>query len=311
MHIEATSGPYEFSTAAVNPLGQWKNYTQGCELLDSYGVPSHNAMVTRGAVTNSAIEFAYAERLIASPTTPAHVIRASTPSAKEVMTPTGLASVGFNSSVPAGARFTLYKVTAFADTRLVPQEQLEEFVLAQVAGVTDLPALRKDHEAAWDELWSRCPEFDHPLNEMTPAMLYILLTSMGSGLPVDMQVCGLSNTRPWTGKSFEWDQSIFVLPGLMALYPEETRDLLEGHLRRYAVRRDLGGDAKSGGSGPGVCDSPVSRHHRRREVVQGASATAPGFDGQYRRTGGVESNVEAIRDSWDASSGRARAVARR
>jgi trehalose/maltose hydrolase-like predicted phosphorylase len=50
------------------------------------------------------------------------------------------------------------------------------------------------------------------------------------------------------GKSFEWDQSIFVLPGMMALWPKETRDLLEGHLRRYAVRRDLGGDAKSGGS---------------------------------------------------------------
>jgi trehalose/maltose hydrolase-like predicted phosphorylase len=225
MHVAATSGPYEMGTGVLNPLGQWKNYTQGCELLDGRVVG--DAQVVRGAVTNTDIEFAYAERLIA---------------------PFGQTGIRFQAEVPAGREFTIYKVTAFSDSRRTPKEQLESFVLDQVAGIADLPALRREHAAAWDDLWSRVPEFDHPLNDWTPAVLYILLTSLGSGLPVDMQVCGLSNTRPWMGKSFEWDQSIFVLPGLMTLYPKETRDLLEGHLRRYAVERDLGWDAKSGGS---------------------------------------------------------------
>lgn len=225
MHVETAGEPCQMLTGVLNPLGQWKNFTQGCELLD-YRVVG-DTQVVRGAVANTDIEFAYAERLIA---------------------PFGQSGIRFQAELPAGRTFTLYKLTAFADCRLVPKQRLEEFVRDQVAGISDLPALRRAHQTAWDQWWEPVPEFDHPLDAWTPAALYILLTSMGSGLPVDMQVCGLSNTRPWMGKSFEWDQSIFVFPGLMTLWPEPTRDLLEGHLRRYAVERDLGADAKSGGS---------------------------------------------------------------
>lgn len=245
MHVEAGADAYDMTTCALNPLGQWKNYTQGCELVASRGVPEADAAVHRGAVPNTGIAFAYAERLLVSPQAPAHRVAATAPGAP------GLAQVGFQARVPGRAAFTIVKLTAFCDSRLVGEAELEAFVLARVAGIAwdDLARLRAEHEAAWDELWERVPEFDHPpVSTMLPAAAHALFANIGSGLEVDLQICGLSNARAWMGQSFEWDQSVFVFPALMAMHPAWTRDLLAGHLAKYAVRRDLGIDVKSNGS---------------------------------------------------------------
>lgn len=249
MTVETAEQAVDFSTVILNPLGQFKNYTQGIELLESFLLPGINAQVHRCAITNTSQVFSYGERILVADDPKS---AACAGPGVEVHALPRLNGIPVMQHLPPHSRITVYKVTACTDSRLTGADQHVAFLRDQLAGLSfdTMPALQASHDAAWEEIWNAIPAFDGGrVSEAFPAMIYILLISMGAGVKASMQVCGVSNTRPWMGKPFRWDQDVFVFPGLAPLFPQWTADMTEGSYKDPFLRGfGEGSDPKSIGT---------------------------------------------------------------
>lgn len=228
--LELVSGaqPVEVNAGALNALGQFKNYTQGVELEDVSTV-GDDTVVYQCAISHTDQKLVYGERVL--------IESASTSSASparhdaEVSRQDQLSGITVHLQLPPHTRRRLVKLTVVTDSRLTPITAMQTMVADKLSSTewSDIAEYRRRHEIAWQGIWDALPEFEHEtLNAYLPAMLYVLFASMGAGTKTPMQICGLSNLRPWMGKPFRWDEDVFVFPGLLPLFPKWTNDLLEG-----------------------------------------------------------------------------------
>ncbi|SDT94471.1 Trehalose and maltose hydrolase (possible phosphorylase) [Verrucomicrobium sp. GAS474] len=123
--------------------------------------------------------------------------------------------------VEAGRIYRVTKIVALVTDAEAPAPWPHAWALAEGA-LSDLPTLRREHDAAWAALWEHRIEVPHPgLQKLLNATLYSFYAQLRAGGLASLGPTGLS-ANCWGGHAF-WDSDLWMFPGLCLLQPELAR----------------------------------------------------------------------------------------